>query len=68
MKKMFVAIALIAFVSTIAVPSFATASAQAPQEKKEEKKCDKKDDKKCCAKPEKGCCKKDSTKKCDVKK
>ena len=65
---MFVAIALIAFVSTIAVPSFASASTQAPQEQKDAKKCDKKDEKKCDAKSEKSCCKKDSTKKCDAKK
>ena len=61
MKKLFVAIALIAFVSTIAVPSFASANSFAPQEKKEEKKEEKKTDKKCDKKE--SCCKKSETKK-----
>ena len=66
MKKFLVAVALVAFVSTIAVPSFASANSLAPQEKKEEKKCDKKvdkDKKECCKKGEAKDAKKDDAKK-----
>ena len=72
MKKLFVAVALIAFVSTIAVPSFASANTFAPQEKKEEKKCDKKTEKTCDKDKKESCCKKgekkEETKKTDTKK
>ena len=42
MKRTLIAVAFIAFVSTIAVPTFASTSSAAKQEKKEEKKCEKK--------------------------
>jgi curli biogenesis system outer membrane secretion channel CsgG len=65
MKKLFVAVALIAFVSVLAVPSTASA-----QETKKEAKCDKKEAAKCDKEAKKaGCCKKDGeAKKEDAKK
>jgi hypothetical protein len=70
MKKIFIAIALIAFVSTLAVPAISAASTgkalSAMQDKKDDKKCDKKCDKSCCKKGD-AKEKKDETKKSETK-
>jgi hypothetical protein len=60
MKKLFVAVALVAFVTSISVNTYAVSSSKsssALQEKKDEKKCDKK----CAKDSAKPCCKKDTT-------
>ncbi len=53
MKKLFVSVALGAFLATAAIPT-SYAGTQAPQEKKDEKKCEK-----SCCKDKKEACTKD---------
>jgi hypothetical protein len=65
MKKLFLLLALGAFVATVAIPTNSFA-ASAPQEKKDEKKCDK-----SCSKDKNAACckaKQDSASKSDTQK